>query len=81
MTNVETKLQLKLVKWCKENANSRSHLRKINKKDKTKARTPHNPVPEAVTREIITALASKSMIKYTKRNIAVASAATFAQNQ
>ena len=56
----------------------RSHLRK--KKNKTKARTPHIPLPDAVTSEII--LRTKSMIKYTKRNIAIASSvATFAQNQ
>ena len=40
---------------AKKNANTRSHLRKIN--EKTKARTPHIPLPDAVTREIITALA------------------------
>ena len=28
----KTKIQLKLVKWSKKNANSRSHLRKINEK-------------------------------------------------
>ena len=52
----KTLFQLKLVKWSKKNANSRSHLRKINDKNKTKARTLHIAIPEAVTREI-TALA------------------------
>ena len=53
----EKQFQLKLVKWSKKNANSSSHLRKINEKSKTKARTPHTPLLDAVTREIITALA------------------------
>ena len=35
----------------------RIHLRKINEKSKAKARTPHIPLLDAVTREIITALA------------------------
>ena len=34
----------------------RIHLRKINEESKTKARTPHIPLLDAVTREIITAL-------------------------
>ena len=32
----KTKFQLKLVKWSKKNANSRSHLRKINEKIRKK---------------------------------------------
>ena len=53
-------------------------MRKINEKNRKKARTTHIPLPDAVTREIITALAvinlrTKSTIKYTKRNIAIAS--------
>ena len=82
-TGEKTKFQLKLVKWSKENANSHSHLRKINEKNKTKDRTPHIPLADAVTREINTALAviCAQNQQYTKRNAAIASAATFAQNQ
>ena len=43
----KSKFQLKLVKLCKKNANSRSHFHKINKKNKTKARTPQIPQPSA----------------------------------
>ena len=32
----KTNVQLKLVKWSKKNANSRSHLRKINEKIRQK---------------------------------------------
>ena len=46
-------------------------------KNKTKARTPHNPLPEAVTREIISALAV--ICAQNKKNIAIASAATSVQ--
>ena len=35
---------------------SPSHWRKIDEKNKTKAKTPHIPLPYAVTREIITAV-------------------------
>ena len=53
----EKQFQLKLVKRSKKNANSSSHLRKMNEKSKTKARTPHIPLLDAVTREMISALA------------------------
>ena len=45
--------------------------------------TPHIPLHDTVTCEIITALAviCAPMMKYTKRNTAIASAATFAKNQ
>ena len=36
------KFQLKLVKWSKKNANSRSHLRKINERQKLGRHTSHS---------------------------------------
>ena len=81
----KTKFQLKLVK-SKKNANSRSHLRKINEKQRqiSQDATHLHSLSDSVTREnhhcSRTHLRTKSMIKYTKRNIAIASAATFAQN-
>ena len=48
---------MRLLKAGKMIQEKRSQLCKINKKNKTKARTPHIPLPDAVTREIITALA------------------------
>ena len=77
----KTKFQFKLVKWS--NANSRRHLRKINEKIRRKLgrHTSHSlmqlPRNHYCSRSH---LRTKSIIKYTKKNIAIAPAATFAQS-
>ena len=78
--------QLKLVKWSKKNAKSRSHLRKINEKVRQKLgpHTSHSLMQLVYPRNHHCSrshLRTKSVAKYTKRNIAIASVATFAENQ